>query len=60
MSDFDRKFYGNAPRIVDTPCGEKAVLDGIGYRCQGCFAILGSVGCPCTREENDNQRRGSE
>jgi hypothetical protein len=49
-----RAFYGNAPRsiIVDAPCKSVAHLDmdGIGYRCSTCFAIVGSMGCGCTRD----------
>jgi len=45
-----REFYGGAPRAIVADCGAVAHLDmdGCGYRCGSCFAIVGSTGCPCT------------
>jgi len=56
LSKEDAEFYGNAPLSVKARCGALAVVDGIGYRCTECFAILGSVGCPCnnTAHEEEN------
>lgn len=45
----DETFFGQ--RLINTPCGAKAIFDvesGCGYRCLDCFAIVGSVGCPCS------------
>jgi len=39
----------NLPEDRALPCGGTAVFDtssGIGYRCDTCFAVVGSVGMP--------------
>lgn len=42
------------PRFDDTPCGQRAVWDaasGMGYICQYCLCVVGSVGSPCWKPE---------
>lgn len=37
------------PKSIDAPCGATAYFDigsGIGYRCEECEAIIGSIGMP--------------
>jgi len=39
----------DVPEYADAPCGNIAYFDegsGIGYRCESCNAIIGSVGMP--------------
>ena len=41
--------WGPQPAYIEAPCGNRAIWDTpsqIGYRCQTCFAMLGSVGMP--------------
>jgi len=39
-----------APRTIEAPCGNRAWFDPesttYGYRCEVCFAVVGSVGMP--------------
>ena len=37
------------PKPIELPCGNIGIFDkssGIGYRCNGCFAVIGSIGMP--------------
>ncbi|MDR4483877.1 MAG: hypothetical protein R3B95_11800 [Nitrospirales bacterium] len=38
---------------IELPCGQTGFLDGCGYRCMGCFAIYGSIGCGCTNKKQE-------
>lgn len=44
----DPAFFG-APLECNLPCGNIGYLDGCGYRCEECFAIYGSISCPCSK-----------
>jgi hypothetical protein len=49
--------------IIYAPCGNLAYFDvesGIGYRCQTCFAILGSMGMPRECKELADMERTVE
>lgn len=48
------------PVWTTLPCGARAILDVdgcFGYRCQSCFAIWGSIGCPCSNEMEKDERK---
>lgn len=45
--------FAGVPRTTVLPCGATGHLDGCGYRCNTCFAIYGSMACPCTREDQE-------
>lgn len=48
----------NVPYRIKTACGSTAVFDygsGIGYRCEQCMAILGSMGQPAECKEIENK-----
>lgn len=36
------------PAWTELPCGNRALFerDGLSYRCQRCFAVVGSIGMP--------------
>lgn len=45
------------------PCGGRAIFDegsGIGYRCEDCMAMLGSIGQPRSCKEKEDQYRAWE
>ena len=46
-------FYGDLPRVVTSPCGQRAYLDmdSCGYWCCSCLVLIGSAACPCS--DND-------
>ncbi len=37
------------------PCGAKSSWDNTGWRCHKCFAIFGSIGCPCNELEGEDE-----
>ena len=45
-------FYKDAPRIIPLSCGARGVLDmdGCGYRCDRCFAVVGGMACRCSAD----------
>ena len=49
----DRDGFPLPSYIHILPCGKKSSWDGTGWRCHECFAIWGSIGCPCNREQEN-------
>ncbi len=35
---------------IELPCGAIGYCDGMGYRCEECMAIWGSIGCSCSQK----------
>lgn len=38
------------------PCGKPSSWDNTGWRCHECMAIYESIGCACSREEDEGDR----
>lgn len=59
MDDLDDKELKERmhPKAIRLPCGGIGIPEeeGMGYRCWNCMSIYGSIGCPCTKT-NDNKR----
>lgn len=46
----------NIPRVIFLPCGSKARFDNdFSYRCDSCFAVVGSIGQPDRCQEESNK-----
>ncbi len=43
--------FPSASYIHKLPCGASSNWEGCGWRCHDCFAIYGSMGCSCSRED---------
>lgn len=59
MADWERLYGFPAEGSTMTlPCGYTGYFESTGYRCSGCMAIYGSVGCSCTNNMKNNKVRG--
>lgn len=43
---------------IALPCGAIGHLDNMGYRCEDCMAIWGSIGCGCSNDLAKQKREG--
>lgn len=51
----------SVPKFTTAPCGSQASfeLESLSYRCESCFAVLGSLGMPEYCKELYNEQKDS-
>jgi hypothetical protein len=44
---------------VTLKCGAIGHFENTGYRCQRCFMMAGSMGCPCSKIESEKENNNN-